>query len=186
MNRQPLNDKPSSEAQDIIVWDILVRVCHWGIVMAFVINYFLVEPGRLIHEISGYTAATLIIIRLYWGFSRAKTSYASFKHIDFSKSAFKTHIAHLKQGQIDKKHGHNPFGWLMVCFVITLLLGLGITGFMMEEIDALFGNSALEWAHSIMADALYAGVIVHVIAVFWVQHKGRIQLIRPMITGKRR
>ena len=74
----------------------------------------------------------------------------------------------------------------MIMAVITLLLGLGITGFMMEEIDAMFGNSTLEWIHSIMADVLYGCVLVHVAAVFAVQYIGNIQLVRPMLTGWRK
>ena len=82
--------------------------------------------------------------------------------------------------------GHNPFGWLMIFAVIGLFFGLGITGFLMEEVDALFGNSTLEWVHSIFADVLYACVLVHIAAVFFVQYRGRVQLLRPMITGLRR
>jgi cytochrome b len=74
----------------------------------------------------------------------------------------------------------------MVMAVIALLLGLGITGFMMEEIDALFGNSTLEWIHSIMADVLYGCVLVHIASVFAVQRMGNIQLVRPMLTGWRK
>ncbi len=83
-------------------------------------------------------------------------------------------------------HGHNPFGWLMVMAVVVLLIGLGVTGFMMEEIDAMFGNSTLEWTHSIMADVLYGCVLVHIAAVLIVQYLGNIQLIRPMLTGWRK
>jgi len=56
----------------------------------------------------------------------------------------------------------------------------------MEEIDAMFGNSTLEWIHSIMADVLYACVLVHIAAVFLVQYLGNVQLIRPMLTGWRK
>ena len=57
---------------------------------------------------------------------------------------------------------------------------------MMEEIDAMFGNSTLEWVHSIMADVLYVCVLVHIPAVFLVQYIGKVQLIRPMLTGWRK
>jgi cytochrome b len=185
MNQQPSHQTSIHTEQVIVIWDILVRLCHWGLVAAFITNYFIVEPGRQIHEIVGYMATALIAVRLFWGFTRTKASLASFKHIDLSKRAFKTHLSELKERRVNPEHGHNPFGWLMVCLVVALLLGLGVTGFLMEEIDALFGNSTLEWIHSTMSDALYASVIVHVIAVFCVQHRGRVQLIRPMLVGKR-
>jgi cytochrome b len=171
---------------DIYIWDPLVRLCHWGLVAAFIINYFIVEPGRLIHEIAGYCALTLIVVRIFWGFKASASSFASFKTVKLTRQSFKTHITQLNANQLPKAHGHNPFGWLMVFAVITLITGLGVTGFLMEEIDAFFGNSQLEWAHSLMADALYGCALVHIAAVFWTQHKGRIQLLRPMLTGKRK
>lgn len=54
----------------------------------------------------------------------------------------------------------------MVMVVIVFLFGLGIIGFMMEEIDVLFGNSMLEWIYSIMVDVLYGCVLVYIVFVF--------------------
>ncbi len=170
----------------LYIWDPLVRLCHWGIVGAFFINYFIVEPGRWVHEIAGYIASTLICIRIGWGLLCSAQSLASFKHIDLSPQAFALHIRHLKQGKLSAREGHNPFGWLLVIAVSGLLLGLGVSGFMMEEVDTFFGNSTLESIHSLLANTLYGCVLVHIAAVFWVQHKGRIALIRPMLTGKRK
>ena len=184
--------KAKDTGSDIYVWDWVVRVCHWGIVASFITNYFIVEPGRLFHEIAGYVGVALISIRVAWGLysanpnKKGSAAYASFSAISLSKQAFREHLQHLKHKQIPRTHGHNPFGWLMVMAVIALLLGLGITGFMMEEIDALFGNSTLEWIHSIMADVLYGCVLVHIAAAFAVQRMGNIQLVRPMLTGWRK
>ena len=186
--------RPNNTPSDIYIWDWIVRVCHWGLVVTFVTNYFIVEPGRLYHEIVGYMAVALISIRIGWGIlstkfdgsKRVATEYASFSKVSLRQQAFAEHIQHVKQKKIPTHHGHNPFGWLMIMAVITLLLGLGVTGFMMEEIDDMFGNSTLEWIHSIMADVLYACVLVHVAAVFAVQYMGNIQLVRPMLTGWRK
>ncbi|WP_412723260.1 cytochrome b/b6 domain-containing protein [Alteromonas sp. D210916BOD_24] len=175
-----------SQPHDLYIWDPVVRLCHWGIVLAFFVNYFIVEPGRLIHEVTGYTASALVCIRIGWGMIKDRQSLASFKHIDLSRNAFAVHIRQLTQGKVAKTHGHNPFGWLMVMAVCGLLLGLGITGFMMEEVDIFFGNSTLENIHAIFANTLYGCVLVHIAAVFVVQHKGKIELIRPMLSGKRK
>ena len=212
--------------RDITIWDGVVRLCHWGLVVCFITNYFIVEPGRLYHEIAGYSAVFFITVRVIWGLTRPpaerstyqdrhnstsydchnkealpsrdtfydchnkevlrESNYASFRGINISAHAFKAHIQHLKYRNVPVQTGHNPFGWLMIFAVIGLFVGLGITGFLMEEIDALFGNSTLEWMHSIFADVLYACVLVHIAAVFFVQYRGRIQLLRPMIIGLRR
>jgi len=265
-NNYPRNNHHSNDIQDISIWDSVVRLCHWGLVICFITNYFIVEPGRLYHEIAGYSAAFLIVVRIVWGFTRplakstsqdrhashdghnrgshngtsydchnksdnkdqsvyqvstfcdrhssdvydrhnsnghnsnampvqtghtnnegvCESSYASFRTVNLSSQAFKEHLQHLKLRNVPVQTGHNPFGWLMIFTVIGLFFGLGITGFLMEEVDALFGNSTLEWVHSILADVLYACVLVHIAAVFFVQYRGRVQLLRPMITGLRR
>ncbi|WP_269520038.1 cytochrome b/b6 domain-containing protein [Alteromonas sp. BMJM2] len=255
------NDHKGNNLQDITIWDGVVRLCHWGLVICFITNYFIVEPGRLYHEIAGYSAVFFVVVRIVWGFTRppaestyqdstyqdrhashdchnksdkndnqdqsvyqdstfcdrhssdrhssdvydrhsstshdsfyaclnkeapSESNYASFRTVNLSSQAFKEHLQHLTLRNVPVQTGHNPFGWLMIFAVIGLFFGLGISGFLMEEIDALFGNSTLEWIHSIFADVLYACVLVHIAAVFFVQYRGRVQLLRPMITGLRR
>lgn len=247
------NDHRDNNLQDITIWDGVVRLCHWSLVICFIINYFIVEPGRLYHEIAGYSAVFFVVVRIIWGFTRppakstyqdrhvshdisydcqnkssqnkskdkgqsiyqdstfcdshnsnnigtshdsfyaclnkeapSESNYASFRTVNLSSQTFKEHLQHLRLRNVPVQTGHNPFGWLMIFAVIALFFGLGITGFLMEEIDALFGNSTLEWIHSIFADVLYACVLVHIAAVFFVQYRGRVQLLRPMITGFRR
>ncbi|WP_334030959.1 cytochrome b/b6 domain-containing protein [Alteromonas sp. P256] len=252
-NHYPRNNNHSNSLQDISIWDGVVRLCHWGLVICFITNYFIVEPGRLYHEIAGYSAVFFIVVRIIWGFTRpsvestyqdrhvshafydrdishdchntfydrhssdvydrhnsntfcdrhssafydrhisntdnqgvCESNYASFRTVNLSSQAFKEHLQHLKLRNVPVQTGHNPFGWLMIFAVIGLFFGLGITGFLMEEVDVLFGNSTLEWVHSIFADVLYACVLIHIAAVFFVQYRGRVQLLRPMITGLRR
>lgn len=168
------------------IWDPIVRLCHWGIVVSVIVNYFIVEPGRLLHEIAGYFAMALITIRIVWGMARSSSSFASFAHFNITPAAIKRHYHHLKIRNIPSNSGHNPFGWLMIVAVVILIVGLTITGFMMEEVDAFFGNSKLEFFHSIMADTLYGLALVHIAAVLFVQWWGNIALVKPMLFGKRK
>ena len=64
--------KAKDTPSEIYVWDRIVRVCHWGIVAAFITNYFIVEPGRLYHEIAGYIALALILTRVVWASIQTK------------------------------------------------------------------------------------------------------------------
>lgn len=169
----------------LYIWDKIVRLCHWSLVVCFVVNYFIVEPGRLIHEIAGYSAVGALALRIVWGLTRSANSFASLKHIDLSRDAFQTHLTHITHRNTPAHSGHNPLGWLMVMLVVVLFVILGVTGFMMEEIDAFFGSSTLDQIHSVTADILYGAVCVHVLAVIIVQWRGNISLIRPMISGKR-
>jgi len=97
--------RPTDTPSDIYIWDWVVRLCHWGLVATFVTNYFIVEPGRLYHEIAGYMAVALISIRIGWGIlstkfdgsKRVATEYASFSKVSLRQQAFAEHIQHVKQ-----------------------------------------------------------------------------------------
>ena len=82
--------------------------------------------------------------------------------------------------------GHNPLGGLMVFSILALFLVQAVTGFLREEVDALYGDSFLTSLHGISANIIFALVIIHIIAVFITAYLGKIELIRPMINGKRR
>lgn len=176
--------RTKNETQAVRIWHPLIRIIHWLLVVIFTANYFILEAGSQWHQWLGYTAVAAIMLRIMWGFS--DQDYGNFKTIEFSKHALNEHLNHLKQRKIPIDTGHNPIGWLMVFAVILLFLGLGTTGFMMEEIDRFFGNELLEEVHAWLANLLYAAVLVHIAAVLFTGWRGRIELIRPMITGKRR
>ena len=71
------NNHSGNNLQDITIWDGVVRLCHWGLVICFITNYFIVEPGRLYHEIAGYSAVFFVVVRIIWGFTRppAESTY---------------------------------------------------------------------------------------------------------------
>ena len=52
----------------IRVWDPLVRLFHWGLVVTFFISYFTGEEESELHIYTGYAVLGLIIFRLLWGF----------------------------------------------------------------------------------------------------------------------
>lgn len=178
------NVTSTSQSQQVRIWHPLIRIIHWLLVAIFTANYFILEAGSQWHQWLGYTAAAALGIRIIWGF--IDKGYGNFRTINLSKKDLTTHLTHLKQRKIPIKSGHNPLGWLMVFAVMGLFFGLAITGFMMEEIDRFFGNSTLEEIHEWLANSLYAAVLIHIAAVIVTGWRGRIELIRPMITGKRR
>lgn len=166
------------------MWGPLIRVVHWVLVSVFLLNYFFLEAGSNFHQIGGYIALCAVLVRVVWGvFS---TGYGSFSQVKLGVKDFAVHLLHLKQRDIPATTGHNPIGWLMIFFTWLFFTGLAVTGFMLEEIDYFFGNSLLEQIHSTIADVLYAFVLLHIVAVFAVAWWGKVSLLRPMITGKRK
>ncbi|MFM0515679.1 cytochrome b, partial [Paraburkholderia sp. RL17-373-BIF-A] len=51
------------------VWDLFVRVFHWGLVGAFSGAYVLSEDGGTLHHALGYAVVGLVAARIVWGFA---------------------------------------------------------------------------------------------------------------------
>lgn len=161
-----------------------MRILHWTLAVAVVVNYWVTEPGSDIHTWIGYTATAVVAARIIWGF--VGRGYARFDTFTPSIERLREHTAALVSGSIPTDSGHNPLGALMIYLVLVLVAVLATTGWMHEEIDALYGNELLQEIHALAAHTLWIAAVVHVVAVFLVQYVGRIELVRPMITGRRR
>ncbi|RUO72956.1 cytochrome b/b6 domain-containing protein [Idiomarina ramblicola] len=168
----------------MIIWDKFIRTFHWLLVLCFCLNYFFLEHGNNVHQIVGYTAAVLVLVRIVWGF--IGPSNARFKNFIPSFSGIKSHFHELKKREVKQEQGHNPLGGLMVFSILALFLIQAVTGFLREEVDALYGDSFLTSLHSLSANIIFALAVIHIIAVFITAYFGKIELIRPMLTGKRR
>lgn len=171
-------------AAAIRVWDAFIRSYHWLIVAVFIANYFILEPGETVHQWLGYTAAGLVIARLIWAIVGPEN--AGISYFLPTPERLARHFSHLKNRQTPLKERHNPVGGLLILAFWLLFLGQGVTGFLLEETDRFFGSSRVENIHGLIADSLFVGAIIHVTAVIVMSWWGRIQLIRPMISGKRR
>lgn len=106
---------------EIKVWDPLVRLFHWSLVIAFVTAYATGDEIEEVHVLAGYFIAGLVVFRLVWGF--IGTQHARFSDFVFSPP---TVIAYLKEMLVFRARrylGHNPAGGAMV---IALLISLSM------------------------------------------------------------
>ena len=173
-----------SRPASIAVWDPVVRIFHWSLAAAVLTNYWLTEPGKDVHTWIGYGAASAILVRVVWGF--VGTKHARFDDIRISIPALREHISELAGRRLRADAGHNPLGAVMIALMCSLVGVLACTGWLHQEVDALYGNSVLQEVHAYAAHTLWVCVLIHVAAIFIVQRSVRIELIRPMITGRRR
>lgn len=168
----------------VVIWDPVVRIFHWTLAVVVLANYWLTEPGEDIHTWLGYTAATAVLIRVVWGF--VGTRHARFADFPVSPARIREHFRELAARRLPADSGHNPLGAVMIYLMFFLVAVLASTGWLHEEVDALYGNDLLQQIHAYTAHTLWIGALLHVAAVFVVQYAGRIELVRPMITGRRR
>ena len=60
---------PEPEQDRLFVWDLPLRLFHWGLAVAVVTNVVTANIGRMdLHERSGLTVLGLVAFRVVWGF----------------------------------------------------------------------------------------------------------------------
>ncbi|MBN8927218.1 MAG: hydrogenase [Rhodospirillales bacterium 69-11] len=177
------------------VWDAPTRLFHWLIVVLLGTSWATVEYGYMEwHKLSGYTILTLLLFRIVWGFVGSDT--ARFSRFLRSPIAAIRHLLHMTKREEDREIGHNAAGGWMVLGLLLLLLAQVVTGLMSNDdisvegpYARLVGKDWSDWAtgvHSIIFTIIQITVVLHILAVLaYLGLKGQ-NLVRPMITGKKR
>ena len=187
------------------VWDPLVRLTHWTIAAAVLLNGLVVEEESLAHIWIGYVALALLALRLLWGI--IGTEEARFSSFPPSPSAALGHVADLLAGRRRVHRSHNPLGALMVYALWGMLAVVSVTGVMLESDpfpDAIAyasegerheredearehgSHELVEEIHEAAANLLLLLAALHVAGVAMESHLSGVSLVRAMVTGVRR
>ncbi len=179
--------------KSVRVWDPLVRVFHWTLVLSFAVAWVSADEFDTLHFWAGYTIAALVAFRVVWGV--IGTRHARFTDFVYRLTTIKNYLIDL--AALRPKHyvGHNPAGGLMV---VILLLSLGLltfTGMASVAIDGI-GPLAGTWVESIsghwmedvheaVANLVLAFVLFHIAGVLVSSLVHGENLVRAMINGKK-
>ncbi|HDK38156.1 MAG TPA: cytochrome B [Thiolapillus brandeum] len=193
--------------REIKIWDPLVRIFHWTLVVSFVVDYASGDELTTIHIWFGYLITGLLVFRIIWGFVGPK--HARFSDFVYPPGEIITYVKSLVSGKPARYLGHNPAGGLMV---ILLLVSLGFTvgtGLLMiqtpksgtlqvtdaqsswlvyeddDEHKAHEGNEAFEEIHEFFANLTLLLVLLHIAGVVVSSRIHRENLVRSMINGKK-
>lgn len=166
--------------QPVKVWDGFVRLFHWSLVAIVALNLFILEEGDVAHRWLGYVAAGGVLARLVWGFVGSR--YARFSDWFPTPARLRAHLGALRRGEPEIHLGHNPLAGLMILTLLSLLLALAVSGWLMGT-DAYFGVEWVEELHEGLANGLQGLVALHVLAALLMGRKLRQPLIRAMVTG---
>ena len=105
----------------IRVWDPLVRLFHWSLVLTFTLAYFTGEDESLVHVYASYIVAGLLAFRLVWGV--VGTRYARFSNFLYSPRRTVEYLKSMFSGAPEHYTGHNPAGgWMIFMLLVSLLL----------------------------------------------------------------
>jgi cytochrome b len=203
--------------KEIRVWDPLVRIFHWSLVLGFTIGYLSGDEESDLHIYAGYVVLGLISFRLIWGF--IGSPYARFKDFVRSPSTIIAYLKELIAGRAKHYIGHNPAAGAMI---LALLLGLfvvsysGLKVYAIEEgagplaqqttetslISSAYANDDddehegkneeegdedfWEEVHEVSADFVVFLVVLHIAGVLLSSKLHKENLVRAMITGKKK
>lgn len=168
------------KSQKILIWDLPTRVFHWSLAICFIGAVLTQESEkyRLFHVSFGYTMLGLIIFRLLWGV--IGTRYSRFSSFLFGFKEIKGYILGLVRNRPVHYLGHNPIGSIAIYLILTIVLGISITGY------CIFNDVGANWyseAHELMANFLIGIVVIHILGVIASSLLHKENLVRSMLSG---
>jgi len=172
-----------SSPRSVRVWDAPVRIFHWLMVLSFAGAWLTAESERwrLVHVTLGYTMAGLVVFRLVWGV--VGTRHARFADFVRGPAAVGRYLRSLLQRRPEPHAGHNPAGGWAILALLVLAVLATVSGW---AVYADLGGKWIEEAHEFAASAMLVLVVVHVAGVLLGSWLHRENLVRAMITGRKR
>lgn len=204
-----------SQKEYIQVWDLLVRIFHWSLVVFVFIAFFSGDEKSLLHLYSGYAVLGLLLLRFVWGFTGG--TYARFTNFIYPPGQAIQYLKEIRQGSPQYYIGHNPAaGWMVIVLLIMLAFvcvtghmaykikgqGLSVQGFTFvkyahadsdegeDEDHEYLGNESKEnefWEdiHETSSLTLIMLILLHISGVLVSSRFHHENLVKAMITGKK-
>ena len=178
------------------IWDAPTRLFHWLLVILMGVSWYTAEKHHMeIHRWSGYAVLGLILFRIYWGLVGSETARFS----GFVKGPKRTlaYLRTLPGRAASHTVGHNPVGAVSVVAILLAVAAQVIFGLFAVDIDGL-ESGPLSYMVSFDTGRLFAKLHgwsfnvllvlagIHIAAVLFYLFYKRENLIRPMVTGRRR
>jgi cytochrome b len=185
MGRKPRGDRSRDVSDEgkpalVLVWDPVVRIFHWSLVLAYAFAYFTEEDLMGLHRWAGYVAGGLIAVRLVWGLVGPR--YARFADFVYRPAAVWAYFTDLLRFRGKRYLGHSPAGGAMIIALLVMLGAAVGTGIAADENR----DSVFEGLHAFFGNASMIFVVLHVLGVALASLAHRENLVRAMVTGRKR
>ena len=175
----PVTAKPGT----VKVWDPLVRVFHWSLVVLFAAAFATGEHLERVHILVGYGVLGLIAFRIVWGL--VGTRHARFSDFVCGPGAVMAYLRDMIAGHAKRYLGHNPAGAVMIVALLMMLTATGVSGYMLTT-PTYWHVKWVEALHEVTANATLGLVGLHVAGVLMSSLMHRENLVLAMITGRKR
>lgn len=131
----------SNEKKALRVWEPVIRIGHWTLVLAFFTAYLTEDDFMSLHVWAGYVVGVYLLTRIVWGFVGGK--YARFSSFIYSPSQIMGYLKNLKAAKPQHYIGHNPAGGAMVIALLLSLSATTMTGLKLYAVEDNKGPFAL-------------------------------------------
>ena len=165
------------------VWDPLVRLFHWSLVLSFAVAWLSANVWEDLHAWAGFAAGAVIALRVAWGL--VGTPHARFSQFVHSPRTVLAYLMAIATGSEARHVGHNPAGGAMIVALILAMAATATTGWLLTT-DAFWGIAWMQHLHNWTAHGLILLVGLHVAGVALASYRHRENLVAAMIVGRKR
>ncbi len=189
MSEPTMSDR---EGDSILVWDLPLRLFHWGLAAAVVTNVVTANIGRMeLHERSGLTVLALVAFRLLWGFVGGH--HARFRNFVRAPRAVMAWLRKPSDTSAPRAAGHSPLAALSVLALLAVTGFMAMTG--MFSSDGILFDGPLAHLAPAQSEAatkihhraklvLILLVVLHLVAILVYKFGKKINLTSAMVTGR--
>ncbi|WP_422839336.1 cytochrome b/b6 domain-containing protein [Aquabacterium sp.] len=189
LTRTEVIDALSAPRKRIRLWDLPLRLFHWGLLASVgtAIATGLAGGGWMsLHAQAGLAVMGLVVFRLVWG--GLGSTYARFATFVPGPATVWAYVKGQWQGV-----GHNPLGALSVLALLGVVAAQALTGAFGNDEISFTGplaslvseerSIALTNLHHQLVKVLYGLIALHVAAIVFYTRFKKDNLVRPMVTG---
>lgn len=166
-----------------LIYDLPTRLFHWVFAGLFIFAFVIAKTvddeaaSFTYHMLAGLLLGFIVVLRLAWGF--IGTKYVHFNSFALHPKDLIGYFKGMLSGDKRKWAGHNPASSWASLVMMTLALGLGITGYLMTT-----GNKeTFEDLHELLANGFLVVVLLHIAGVLLHAFRHRDGIALTMIDG---
>lgn len=173
---------PEGRPSTIRVWDALVRIGHWALVIGVCVAWFTRDAGKW-HEWIGYAVLAVVAVRVAWGFIGSR--YARFAQFVRSPAATIDYSKQILVRREPRHIGHNPLGgWMIVALLATIMV-VCVSGWLYTT-DRFWGIAWVGNLHEHSTSVLITLATFHIGGVIFSSLRHAENLVTAMISGRKR
>lgn len=172
----------SAGAEQVRVWDLPVRIVHWGLVVGVATAWFTGHGPPWLHDGTGYAVLALVSLRFIRGVFGPRAD----RFTRFVPGAGETlaYARKVRRGQEPRFLGHNPLGGWMIVALLMAAFGAGVSGWLYTT-DRFWGVEWVEDLHESLANLLVILIVIHVAGVVFTSLRQGENLVAAMVHGRK-